>query len=474
VAYQIDPKTVFRGGWGITYGNTASFGYISNTPIIGGGPIGYNEISFASPGFGTPAATFAAGLPYTQAQLYPTTLNPGIVPFPNQLNSPPYWFDPNAGRPPRINQWNIGLQREITHDLAVEAAYVGNRGVWLATSNLDDLNGLTPQILSTHGLTLGNSTSDSLLTSTYASGKPQAAGFAVPYPGFPLTSTLAQGLRPYPQFTNIPVEWAPKGKDWFDSLQAKLIQRLRRGLMAQVSFTWQKELTDAEGTLVNNVYNPSNYEQISASSIPLELAISFNYQIPMVQFQSKVLKAIARGWTLGGTLRYQSGSLIETPFATNNLNALLPRYVGSNDTFANPTGQPFFTQAPNCHCYDPNQTFILNPAAWSEPAAGQWGSGAPYYNNYRWQRQPSENLSLGRSFRIRERATFQVRAEFFNVFNRVFLTAPTSTNASATQVTTNGQTTSGFGWINTTITNIQTGGAIPTARNGQIVARLSW
>ena len=34
---------------------------------------------------------------------------------------------------------------------------------------------------------------------------------------------------------------------------------------------------------------------------------------------------------------------------------------------------------------------------YSQPAAGQWGAGAPYYNNYRWQRQPSESLSLGRT-----------------------------------------------------------------------------
>ena len=37
-----------------------------------------------------------------------------------------------------------------------------------------------------------------------------------------------------------------------------------------------------------------------------------------------------------------------------------------------------------------------------------------------------------------------------------------------------GQTVSGFGWINTSVTNIQTGGAIPTTRNGQLVARLTW
>jgi hypothetical protein len=475
VAYQVDSKTVFRAGWGLTYGTTSNFNYISNTAILGGGSLGYNQISFVSPGFGTPAATFGQGLPYTQAQLYPTTLSAGIVPFTGQLNSPPYWIDRNGGRPPRINQWNIGLQRQITTDLVVEAAYVGNRGAWLQANNLTDINGQTVQRLAAFGLNLNDPNARSLLTSTFASGKPQAAGFQVPYVGFPLTQTLAQALRPFPQFSNIPVLWSPRGDNWYDSMQAKATQRLKHGLNAQVSFTWQKELTDAENTGGNDIFNLPVQKAISGSSIPLELAISFNYRFPVLPMSNKIVRSAIRDWTLGGTLRYQSGLPILSPYATNNLNTLLPRLVGANITYANPTGQPFFTQGPNCHCFDPNGTFILNPAAWSQPAAGQWGVGAPYYNNYRWQRQPAENLSLGRTFRFRERMGFQIRAEFFNVFNRVFLSAPTATNAGATQVrTAGGQTVSGFGYINTSVTNIQTGGAIPTTRNGQIVARLTW
>jgi len=475
LAYQLDSKTVIRAGWGVTYGTTSSFSYISNTAILGGASIGYNSISFVSPGFATPAATFAQGLPYTQAQLYPTTLSAGIVPFTGQLNSPPYWWDPNGSRPPRLNQWNIGLQRELTKDLVIDAAWVGNRGIWLQANNLVDINGLTQQKLAAVGLNLNDANSRSLLTSTFASGKPQAAGFALPYATFPQTSTLAQALRPFPQFSNISALWAPRGKNWYDSLQAKATQRLRRGLYMQAAFTWQKELTDAEGTSVNDVYNLPVNKIISGSSIPHELVIAFNYTLPGINGTNHILQSALKDWTLSGSFRYQSGFPIQSPYATNNLGADLPRLVGSNITYANPTGQPFFTNDPNCHCFDPNKTFILNPAAWSQPAAGQWGAGAPYYNNYRWQRQPSESLSLGRIFKIKERVTLHLRAEFFNIFNRNFLSAPTNTNSAATQtVNSAGQTVSGFGWINTSVTNIQTGGAIPTTRNGQIVARITF
>ena len=45
-----------------------------------------------------------------------------------------------AGRP-RINQWNVSLQREVIKNLVAEAAYVGNRAAWLqAGGNLINYN----------------------------------------------------------------------------------------------------------------------------------------------------------------------------------------------------------------------------------------------------------------------------------------------------------------------------------------------
>ena len=37
----------------------------------------------------------------------------------------------------------------------------------------------------------------------------------------------------------------------------------------------------------------------------------------------------------------------------------------------------------NCHCFDPGTTFALNPKAWTDPAAGTFGTAAAYYNDYR-------------------------------------------------------------------------------------------
>ena len=73
-------------------------------------------------------------------------------------------------------------------------------------------------------------------------------------------------------------------------------------------------------------------------------------------------------------------------------------------------------------------------------------------------------------FRMKERMNLQVRAEFFNVFNRLQLNNPDSGNALAAQArNAQGVPTSGFGRINS-------GGVFADrpARSGQIVARFQF
>ena len=136
---------------------------------------------------------------------------------------------------------------------------------------------------------------------------------------------------------------------------------------------------------------------------------------------------------------------------------------------------------PNCHCIDPTKDLVLNPNAWVDAPPGQFGTSAPYLNDYRWQRQPSESMSLGRAFFVnRERnLKFEVRAEFYNVFNRLFLTSPEPLKLSGTagilaganpaMSTTrdgDGRLTAGYGFVN------WVNGAGSQPRTGQVVARV--
>jgi hypothetical protein len=120
-----------------------------------------------------------------------------------------------------------------------------------------------------------------------------------------------------------------------------------------------------------------------------------------------------------------------------------------------------------------------------ESPYGTFGNSAAYFNDFRWQRLPSENMAFGRVFRIKERASFQIRAEFQNIFNRLFYSTPsdgagfaapfvtiTTPTAHANNYGPNGATkgllSSGFGYVNW----VNGGSALP--RSGQIVARFTF
>src|ERR1700688_1900607 len=123
----MNTKTVLRAGWGIVYGSTPDNNGATSS-VATPSPL-------SSPAFGQPALLLQNGIPPGTATPWPD-LDPGQYPFPKTVTPPKVFIDSNAGRPPRQNQWSIGIQREITKDLLVEAAYVGNRGVWWTAPGL--------------------------------------------------------------------------------------------------------------------------------------------------------------------------------------------------------------------------------------------------------------------------------------------------------------------------------------------------
>ena len=163
-----------------------------------------------------------------------------------------FWWgviqDRNGGRPGRVNQWNVAVQRELFKNLVVEVAYVGNRGVWLEANELVNVNAINPARLRALGIDITNAADRQLLTSRIDSAARSSARFQAPYAGFPGSATVMQSLRPFPQFNDrLGVRWAPLGNNWYDSLQVKLTKRYSQGLEMTAAYTWQKELVLGSG-----------------------------------------------------------------------------------------------------------------------------------------------------------------------------------------------------------------------------------
>ncbi|MBV9505686.1 MAG: TonB-dependent receptor, partial [Acidobacteriia bacterium] len=487
IAFQINSKTVARGGFGIIYGSTES----NNNASAG---LAGSTNTVTAPSFGAAVTTLSVGIPASFNPAPWPNLDPGqfnTTKTPVSLAGAPgqAWLDPNAGRPPRQYQWSVGIQREILANLVAEATYVGNRGIWWQAPALLNINELTAARLAQFGLSLNNPADVSLLTQQVGSPAVVARNLNIqPYPGFPLTQTLAQALRPFPQFTTIDSIWDPLGDTWYNSLQVKVTKRLSHGLSFLSTFSWQKTLVNGTeigepnpGTtgnaVVNDPYNRPLNKYLSLYDQPFLFNISLTYVTPAIH-RGRVLSWVLRDWTYGAFLQYSSGFPIQVPFANNNLNttlfAAIPGSpVTGTGTFADRVpGQPLFTVDLNCHCYDPNKTFALNPNAWVNPPAGQYGTSAAYYSDYRTQRRPGENMNFGRTWRFKEQMSLSVRIEFTNVFNRAYWGNPANTNAQATQTKQpNGNAASGFGFMNT-LTPGFTGAQLP--RNGTLVAKFSF
>ena len=232
MAYQITPKTVFRAGGSIAYSSSPDNAFLSYSVA--------NFYTIASPGQFLPASStsqwksahrfsdpnVSRNITSTHSQSSSTGcgLNSNLPCVPPQ--EPFITISKSSGRLPRIFQWSIGFQQEIMPNLVVEANYVGNRGAWFTAPLLDtqSFNGLTQDILSklttegpgggglygaTSNMAFTNPADYTLLNTPISSPAviarfPKLANPSNVYPGFPTSETLAQALRPYPQWFGVP------------------------------------------------------------------------------------------------------------------------------------------------------------------------------------------------------------------------------------------------------------------------------
>ncbi len=494
IAYQINPKTVFRAGWGFTYAlveNLAGGSVSTNGayPLTGINPY----VNIQTPGF-------------IQQPIWPVT-NPNIYPTAGLTSPAPTMPDPNQNRPPRVNQWSVGFQREITRNFILEASYVANRAAGLSQTcsffgapfPCNGNGGLThvpASIYAQYGLypypgtgpagynyapagvtcTPGNDCDRAILsqplTSTAVIQKLASVGISsvIPYScaapcGFVTSNSLSTVVgRPYPQFGAIGAGSAPVGDSKYDSLQVKATKRLSHGLQASGFFTWAQGFTRAA---YQDYFHPASNQWSLMAIPPRTLNFTVIYTVPKAEFLPKIANQVTKDWQVSFFGNYQSGAFLAIP--TNvNITEFLPTQQ------VEVPGVPLYLKNVNGQI-NPYTDIVLNPAAWAQcPVNSNCGdSGNDFLKGFRGRRKPSENANLGRNFRIKERFNFQIRGEFVNIFNRTQLGSP-STTAPQTAVARNSLNilTGGFG----SISAYAAPGTAPTLqpRTGTLIARFSF
>ena len=493
ISYQLDAKTVLHAGTGF-YSGPQLF---MNEEIYSNQGFGFNQVFLTSPSYGIAAGQLSNGIPYSPAEITATHFDPGAYPNIGQLNSPPSFIVPNNGRPPRFVQTTVGIERAITNNLTVKISYIDNRGVWLNSDGLTNTtNELTPSVLSRkYGLSVTNPNDFNLLTQPISSPAVAARGFTAPYSTFPSGATLAQALRPYPQFSGIGDYYEHDGNWWYDALQIQVIKRLSNGLSGGVGYSWSKNLgtvgsstgvgaTSAQATFLTTVpiqdpsLPPKSQKSYETIDQPQALNFYFNYELPQFGFsQNGWKRLLLSGWTADGIFHYQSGFPIQTPNSTSTLDSVTfanGANTGLISVRANRVpGEKLFLHSLNSHNVNPRTTFFLNPAAWTNPAPGTYSTSKPFYGDYRAPRYPSEQLGFGKVIPLKESLLFSFRVDFFNVFNR--WAYPNLSNTSnpfqSPQYASDGSISNGFGFFGDGISGA---GGNYAPRSGEFVARIQF
>jgi hypothetical protein len=483
INYALNAKTVLHVGSGLYSGQQLfmnEIGY-SNQGF------GFNQVFLNSPSYGIAAGQFANGIPYTAQALTATNFDPGAYPGPGSIQSPPNFTVPNNGRPARFWQTTVGFERQIAKDLSVEASFIDNRGVWLESDGLFVVNQLPVSTIAKYGLDVTNPADQALLTSSISSPAVVARGFKAPYAGFPSGQTLAQALRPFPQFGNIGDQYERDGNTWYDALQVKVTKRISKGLSGGLGYSLSKDLgtVSSTGTYTTSIpiqdptKPPKSQKSYLAIDQPQMINFYFNYEVPKFGFASSGWKAaLFAGWTTDGIFHYQSGFPIQVPNAQTPFQLNSVTFTSSNNgnsVFANRVaGQKLFLHSLNQHdpTYALTQPF-LNAAAWVSPTPGTYSTSKPYFGDYRGPRQPAEQLGVGKAFTFKEGVKFSLRADFFNVFNRwVYPNLNNTGNfAQAAQYNTNGTIANGFGYLGNSLSGA---GGNFAPRSGEFVARIQF
>ncbi len=430
VAFQLNDKTVLRGGWGI---------YTVPAIIYGNIQTGFSQATNIVPTLDT-GLTFRANLfnPFPDGVATPPGSSLGIATFLGRDIT----FLPLATSNPQTQRWEFGIQRELPGSWLFEASYVGNKGSDILTTDQqypNYVNAIPRQYLSTS--LVRDITTNNFLTANVTNP------FRNLLPGTDLNGATVQRqqlLRPFPEFGNIG-STRNDGKSIYHSGQFRMEKRFSKGYTVLAAYTWSKYI---EEVFLLNVQDADLERRISRDDIPHRFVVSGIWELPFGRSRkwgsnwNSVVDAFLGGWQAQAIYQWQSGRPLDLRDRNIYYNGD-PSSVGAeiNSENADPTRKVFDVSGFYFHDA-PVQTNGVD-----DPAKQRADTRIALVNNLRYfpSRLPGlrgQNLNLWdisviKKIRIYETLNLELRGEFLNAFNHVQFNDPETnpTNANFGRVT---------------------------------------
>jgi len=365
-AYDVfgDGKTAFRGGFGIFFEryqqNVFNFGGISNppqvyTPTIYGGKIGNLSPSLVN---GAPLTTSGGILASDRAGQIPTTYG-----------------------------YNLGVQQELPYHVGLDITYVGNFSRHqLYNQNLEQLP-------------LGTTTNTPILSTV---------------------NNVTDAIRPYKGYSSIYYNKFGANSG-YNGLQVRLVRRFSNRFTLNADYTWSKaiDLDDVDSdqnafpdyTQLHKFYAPAGFDRRNIVNI------QYIYNFPDFKGSNKFMQLAAGGWEFSGVSQFWAGSPCLNGSVGDSCDISSSGNLGTGGTgHIRPDyiGGPIYIKHTHNIAAGTNPTWF-NPAAFAQPQNGSFGNFhrntivGPGIDNY--------NMSLLKNLNLTESVRFQLRFEFYNVFN---------------------------------------------------------
>jgi hypothetical protein len=460
IAYQVNPKTVVRMGYGRSFdigvfGSNFGHTVTQNLPVLanqqlnslGAGPgiTQTNDNKTAAFDFtgvplpqGNVLGLYPAGIAGPTANQFPVIPANGILPLFGPCaagtangttcsGSVSPHIRPDHVLVPTVDAWNITIQRQITSKMTVEAAYIGTHGTHVFKGNGNSYNINQPTVV---GFAQGL---------TKAQRSPYNNAFTTPY-----TDALGNTTQVVCCQANGLGYNGNDGANNYKAIQIKVNQRAGDGLTFLAHYTYSRSY-DNDGSYQPNLKVGYGRSDFNRDSVFVFAPI---YELPFGKGK-KYLGGIGRGadlllggWQWNSAINIASGLPWTASYGECNndqdVGICRPNISGSFHTGIHKSGGTvtYFTPvAPLANNGDTSGAF-------SRPALGTLGNVGR--NTFTGPGKFSADMSLFKNFTITEGIKAQFQAEFFNVFNHAVYAFNSSQSGSGTCIdcSTAGQVTS--------------------------------
>jgi hypothetical protein len=389
-AWTLFPKTVARGGYGVSYVHFHRAGGANVLPI--NGPQVINAVVVqtdpTSPSFVRTEQGYPAGL------TDPSTFNPLTANI---------TYMPEDYRSTRVQSWFASVQREIGDSMIVDLAYVGNRA------------------------------DGQLLFANFNQAQPNNSAGTIPL----------QARRPIADWADITYSWNG-GRSRYKALQAKFDWRMRQGLSLLSSLTISETKDNGSGSLENpngnfpapqDFYNLEAEYGLSAYHQPYNSTTSFVWDLPLGRGRTflgdapVVVDALLGGWQVAGINTIYAGEMVTltyTPAASFQVSGIQQDFRGANNYRPNVNGDPLTPEGERGPGNYLNRDTVTIPTDPSQPFGNSPRNTvrAPYF----WQVDFVANKRFAMPWPA---GSLEFRFEAFNLLNRTNFRAPNGNRSSA-------------------------------------------